>query len=52
MRAIVVEHAGPPEVLEIRDVPRPEPRAGWVLIQGQSFRTQPLRTVYTPGLFT
>ncbi len=32
MRAIVLEHTGPPEVLEIRSLPRPEPRPGWVLI--------------------
>jgi NADPH:quinone reductase len=37
MRAIVLEHAGPPEVLEIRTVPRPEPRPGWVLIQVKAF---------------
>jgi NADPH:quinone reductase-like Zn-dependent oxidoreductase len=37
MRAIVVEHAGLPEVLEIRDVPRLQPRAGWVLIQVKAF---------------
>ncbi len=33
MRAIVLEHAGPPEVLEIRSEPRP----GWVLIQVKAF---------------
>ena len=32
MKAIVVEHAGGPEVLQIRTLPRPEPRPGWVLI--------------------
>ena len=37
MRAIVLEHPGPPEVLEIRSIPRPEPRPGWVLIQVKAF---------------
>jgi NADPH2:quinone reductase len=37
MKAIVVEHAGAPDVLQIRDVPRPEPRPGWVLIRVKAF---------------
>jgi len=37
MRAIVLEHPGPPEMLEIHTVPRPEPRPGWVLIQVKAF---------------
>ncbi|GHO98085.1 NADPH:quinone reductase [Reticulibacter mediterranei] len=37
MRAIVVEQAGPPEVLQIRDIPRPEPRPGQVLIRVKAF---------------
>lgn len=39
MKAIVLEQAGPPEVLEIRQVqvPRPEPHPGWVLIQVKAF---------------
>src|SRR5437773_8016399 len=53
MRAIVVEHAGPPEVLEIRRVPRPEPRPGWVLIQVKAFglnRSELFtRQGYSPG---
>src|SRR5437773_1957823 len=54
MRAIVVEHAGPPEVLEIRRVPRPEPRPGWVLIQVKAFglnRSELFtRQGYSPGI--
>lgn len=37
MKAIVVDHAGPPNVLQIRTAPRPEPRTGWVLIQVKAF---------------
>lgn len=37
MRAIVVEQAGPPEVLQIRELPRPEPRPGQVLIRVKAF---------------
>lgn len=37
MKAIVVEQAGPPEVLQIRTLPRPEPRPGWVLIRVKAF---------------
>jgi putative PIG3 family NAD(P)H quinone oxidoreductase len=33
MRAAVITKPGPPEVLEIRDVPRPEPGAGEVLVR-------------------
>src|SRR6266550_9620324 len=37
MKAIVVEQAGPPDVLQIRTLPRPEPRPGWVLIRVKAF---------------
>lgn len=37
MKAIVVEHPGGPEVLKIKDVPRPEARPGWVLIRVKAF---------------
>lgn len=37
MKAIVVEQAGGPEVLQIRDVPKPEPREGWVLVRIKAF---------------
>ena len=33
MKAIVVEKAGGPEALQIQDIPKPEPREGWVLVQ-------------------
>jgi NADPH:quinone reductase len=37
MRAVVVDAPGGPEVLQIREVPRPEPRDGQVLIQVKAF---------------
>ena len=33
MRGVVLDAPGPPEALNIRDVPRPIPVAGWVLIE-------------------
>ena len=33
MRAAVVDRPGPPEVLTVRDVPRPRPREGWSLVR-------------------
>jgi NADPH2:quinone reductase len=37
MRAIRVHRPGGPEVLEIEELPRPEPRAGWILIRVHAF---------------
>lgn len=37
MRAVVLEAPGPPEALQIRELPIPEPRAGWVLIRVRAF---------------
>src|SRR5438270_4849291 len=37
MKAIVVERAGAPGVLQIRTLPRPQPRPGWVLIRVKAF---------------
>jgi NADPH:quinone reductase-like Zn-dependent oxidoreductase len=37
MRAVVVERPGSPEVLEIREVPIPVARPGWVLIRVKAF---------------
>ncbi len=37
MKAIVIEKAGPPEVLEIKEWPTPEPKPGWVLIRVRAF---------------
>jgi NADPH:quinone reductase-like Zn-dependent oxidoreductase len=37
MKAVRVHRPGGPEVLEIEEIPRPEPRAGWVRIRVRAF---------------
>ena len=37
MRAFVIKEPGGPEKLELREVPRPTPRDGWVLIRNRAF---------------
>ena len=37
MKAIVIEQAGNPHVLQIKDVPRPQSQPGWVLINVKAF---------------
>src|SRR3954465_12018739 len=37
MRAVVLDAPGPPDALQIRELPVPEPRPGWVLIQVKAF---------------
>src|SRR2546421_9270773 len=37
MKAIVVEQSGSPEVLHIRQIQRPEPDHGWVLVRIRAF---------------
>jgi len=37
MRAVVLEAPGPPEALQIRDLPIPTPPPGWVLIRVRAF---------------
>jgi NADPH2:quinone reductase len=37
MRAVVLEAPGPPEALQIRELPIPTPRPGWVLIRVKAF---------------
>ncbi|MFO7573028.1 MAG: zinc-binding alcohol dehydrogenase family protein [Gaiellaceae bacterium] len=37
MRAVVLEAPGPPEALEIRELPIPEPPPGWILIRVKAF---------------
>src|SRR3954449_1168900 len=37
MRAVVLDAPGPPEALQIRELPVPEPQAGWVLIEVKAF---------------
>lgn len=37
MRAVVVEQAGGPQVMRVRDVPTPTPSPGWILIRVEAF---------------
>ena len=37
MRAVVVDRPGPPEVLQLRDLPVPDPQPGEVLVQVKAF---------------
>ncbi len=37
MKAVMIYQAGGPEVLKVEERPRPEPRAGWVLIRVKAF---------------
>lgn len=37
MRAVVLEAPGPPEALQLRELPIPEPQPGWVLIRVKAF---------------
>jgi NADPH:quinone reductase-like Zn-dependent oxidoreductase len=37
MKAVRVHHPGGPDVLQIDEIPRPEPRAGWVRIRVRAF---------------
>ena len=38
MRAVVLDAPGPPEALTVRELPAPEPKRGWVLIEVKAFR--------------
>ena len=37
MRAVVLDAPGPPEALQIRELPIPDPQPGWVLIRVKAF---------------
>ncbi|MCH8247711.1 MAG: zinc-binding dehydrogenase [Bacteroidetes bacterium] len=37
MKAVVIEKAGPPDVLQLLERPRPVPKPGWVLIRVKAF---------------
>lgn len=37
MRAVVLDAPGPASALQIREVPRPEARSGWVLLRVEAF---------------
>jgi NADPH2:quinone reductase len=42
MRAVVLPRFGPPEVLEVQDVPRPEPKPGEILVRLVASATNPV----------
>ena len=51
MRAVVYERYGPPEVLELRDLPSPVPRAGEVLVKVRAAALNPKDSLIRKGKF-
>lgn len=51
MRAIVITKPGGPEVLEVRDVPRPEPRGEQVLVRVRAFGLNRADLMQTRGQY-
>lgn len=37
MKAIVAEKAGPPDILTLKEIAKPDAKAGWVLMQVKAF---------------
>ncbi len=52
MRAVVVTRAGGPEVLEVRDVPEPEPAAGEVIVRVEAVGINFADTMTTRGTYS
>ena len=52
MNAIVFAQTGGPEVLALADVPRPEARAGWVLIKNHAIGVNFADTRFRQGTYT
>ena len=52
MKGIVVERAGGPEVLQVRTVPTPELRPGWISDPSESIWAKPFGDVHTTGTFS
>ena len=52
MRAVVLDHPGPPEALQIRDIPKPEPKSGEVLIRVRAFGLNRSELHFRQGLAT
>lgn len=50
MKAMVVREFGGPEVLELREIPRPEPRAGQVLLRVKASSVNPVDTKIRSGM--
>lgn len=51
MRAVVVEEFGGPEVLVVREIPVPEPRAGEVRVQLRAVGVNPVETYIRAGSY-
>ena len=49
MKAIIIERFGGPEVLSIRDVPKPDPKPGFVVIQIKAFGLNHAETYMRKG---
>jgi len=52
MKAVVVTRAGGPEVLEVRDVPEPQPRPGEVLVHVEAVGINFADTLTTRGVYS
>jgi NADPH2:quinone reductase len=52
MRAVVVDRPGPPEALQVRQLPIPQPRPGQVLIQVKAFGLNRSELHFRQGLAT
>src|SRR5271166_970157 len=50
MRAAFIEHAGPPEVIIVGDLPRPEPGPGQVLVRVHAVALNPIDLYIRSGL--
>jgi NADPH:quinone reductase-like Zn-dependent oxidoreductase len=50
MKAVVLDGPGPPSALQIRQVPRPHPQRGWVLISVKAFGLNRLGLYLRQGL--
>ncbi|HTD32618.1 MAG TPA: alcohol dehydrogenase catalytic domain-containing protein, partial [Candidatus Elarobacter sp.] len=51
MKAIVIEQTGGPEVLKLKDVPRPTPGPGQALIRNAAIGINYIDTYYRTGLY-
>lgn len=52
MRAAFIEHTGPPEVIRVGDLPRPEPGPGQILVRVRVVSLNPIDLYIRSGLVT
>lgn len=50
MKAVVVDHPGPPEVMQYREVPTPEAREGWTVVRVRAVGVNHSEVVTRQGL--